>query len=109
LPPHVGRGGWTWYTGSAGWMYRAGLEWILGFRLRGQTLLLDPCIPGKWPGFEISYRYGATRYEIAVENPRGVSRGVTSVELDGKLLVARPAQIALADDRLAHRVRIVLG
>ena len=45
MPPHVGRGGWTWYTGSAGWMYRAGLEWILGFRLRGKTLLIDPCIP----------------------------------------------------------------
>ncbi len=52
-PPHVGRGGWTWYTGSAGWMYRAGLEWILGFRLQGAALLLDPCIPRAWPGFEI--------------------------------------------------------
>ena len=52
-PPHVGRGGWTWYTGSAGWMYQAGVEWILGFRLRGTTLILDPCIPRAWPGFEI--------------------------------------------------------
>ncbi len=109
MPPHVGRGGWTWYTGSAGWMYRAGIEWILGFRLRGKTLLIDPCIPRKWPGFEIVYRYGATRYEIAVENPRGVSRGVTSVELDGKALAQRPAQIALADDSATHRVRIILG
>jgi cyclic beta-1,2-glucan synthetase len=109
MPPHVGRGGWTWYTGAAGWMYRAGLEWILGFRLRGKTLMIDPCIPGKWPGFEIVYRYGSARYEIAVENPRGVSRGVTSVELDGKALDGRPAQIALADDSITHRVRIVLG
>ena len=109
MPPHVGRGGWTWYTGSAGWMYRAGLEWILGFRLRGKTLLIDPCIPSKWPGFEIVYRYGSTRYEIAVENPRSVSRGVSSVELDGEALEQRPAQIALADDNVAHRVRIVLG
>ena len=108
-PPHVGRGGWTWYTGSAGWMYRAGLEWILGFRLRGKTLLIDPCIPARWPGFEIVYRYGSTRYEIAVENPRGVSRGVSSVELDGKALAQRPAQIALADDGVTHGVRIVLG
>jgi cyclic beta-1,2-glucan synthetase len=108
-PPHVGRGGWTWYTGSAGWMYRAGLEWILGFRLRGKTLVIDPCIPRKWPGFEIVYRYGSTRYEIAVENPRGVSRGVSSVELDGKALAQRPAQIALADDRATHRARIILG
>ena len=109
MPPHIGRGGWTWYTGSAGWMYRAGLEWILGFRLRGKTLTIDPCIPSRWPGFEIAYRYGATRYEIAVENPRSVSRGVSSVELDGKALAGRPAQIALADDGITHRVRIILG
>ena len=107
--PHVGRGGWTWYTGSAGWMYRAGLEWMLGFRLRGKTLLIDPCIPARWPGFEISYRYGATRYEIAVENPRNVCRGVASAELDGNALAADPAQIALVDDGATHRVRIILG
>ena len=82
-PPHVGRGGWTWYTGSAGWMYRAGLEWILGFRVRGATLLIDPCMPRAWRGFEIVFRYHSARYEIAVENPHGVSRGVTRVELDG--------------------------
>ena len=108
-PPHVGRGGWTWYSGSAGWMYRAGLEWILGFRLRAKTLLIDPCIPSAWPGFEIVYRYGSSRYEIAVENPRKVSRGVSSVELDGKALAQRPAQIALVDDNATHRVRITLG
>jgi cyclic beta-1,2-glucan synthetase len=107
--PHVGRGGWTWYTGSAGWMYRAGLEWMLGFRLRGKTLLIDPCIPARWPGFEISYRFGATRYEIAVENPHSVSRGVTSAELDGKALAAGPAEIPLVDDGAAHRVKIILG
>ena len=82
-PPHVGRGGWTWYTGSAGWMYRAGLEWILGFRVRGGMLVLDPCIPRAWPGFEIRFRYHGARYEIRVENPHGVTRGVSSVELDG--------------------------
>ncbi|MGC2494223.1 GH36-type glycosyl hydrolase domain-containing protein [Candidatus Binatus sp.] len=109
MPPHVGRGGWTWYTGSAGWTYRAGLEWILGFRLRGKTLAIDPCIPKKWPSFDIVYRYGATRYEITVENPHGVSRGVSGVELDGKALVQRPAEIMLSDDKVTHRVRIILG
>ncbi len=109
MPPHVGRGGWTWYTGSAGWMYRAGLEWILGFRLRGKTLLIDPCIPSNWPGFEIVYRCGSTRYEVAVENPRHVSRGVSKVELDGSALAEAPAQITLADDNVTHRVRITLG
>ena len=70
-PPHVGRGGWTWYTGSAGWMYRAGLESILGVRLRGAELILDPCVPRSWRGFEIAFRYGSARYQISVENPRG--------------------------------------
>ena len=88
-PPHVGRGGWTWYTGSAGWMYRAGLEWILGFRVRGGTLHLDPCIPRAWRGFDIRFRYHSARYEITVENPRGVTRGVSRVELDGAPLAGR--------------------
>jgi cyclic beta-1,2-glucan synthetase len=85
-PPHVGRGGWTWYTASAGWMYQAGMEWILGFRLRGTTLMIDPCIPRAWPGFEIDFRYHSARYEIVVQNPEGVSRGVASIELDGAAL-----------------------
>jgi len=107
-PPHVGRGGWTWYTGSAGWMYRAGLESILGFRLRGDRLVVDPCIPRGWPGFELVFRYRSARYDLVVENPRGVSRGVASVEIDGVLLTGDPS-IGLADDRTTHRVRIVLG
>jgi cyclic beta-1,2-glucan synthetase len=90
-------------------MYRAGLEWILGFRVRGKILLIEPCIPRKWPGFEIVYRHGSTRYEIAVENSRSVSRGVTSVELDGNAIAGHPAQIALNDDSITHRVRITLG
>jgi cyclic beta-1,2-glucan synthetase len=108
VPPHVGRGGWTWYTGSAGWMYQAGVEWILGFRLRGTMLLLDPCIPRAWPGYEIDFRYHTAKYEIVVENPHGVCRGVASAELDGQLL-ADGGAIPLVDDGLTHRVRVVLG
>jgi cyclic beta-1,2-glucan synthetase len=108
-PPHVGRGGWTWYTGSAGWMYRAGLEWILGFRVRGATLLLDPCVPKAWRGFEIFFRYKSARYEIGVENPRGVSRGVARVEIDGVALAETATSIPLADDGATHRVRVTLG
>jgi cyclic beta-1,2-glucan synthetase len=107
-PPHVGRGGWTWYTGSAGWMYRAGLESVLGFRLRGERLVVDPCIPRSWTGFELVFRYRSSRYDLVVENPRGVSRGVASVEVDGVLLTG-DLSIHLADDRTTHRVRIVLG
>ncbi len=108
-PPHVGRGGWTWYTASSGWMYQAGVEWILGFRLRGNTLLLDPCIPRAWPRYEISFRYHSARYEIVVENPHGVSRGVASAELDGRALTGGGATIPLADDSATHQVRVVLG
>jgi cyclic beta-1,2-glucan synthetase len=107
--PHVGRGGWTWYTGSAGWMYRAGLEWILGFRLRGATLVVDPCIPRAWRGFEIVFRYHSARYEITVENPRGVTRGVTRVELDGAALAGADPRICLQDDGATHRLRVILG
>jgi cyclic beta-1,2-glucan synthetase len=107
-PPHVGRGGWTWYTGSAAWMYRAGLESILGFRLRGAHLDLDPCIPRAWPGFTLAFRHRSARYTVVVDNPGGVSRGVAAVTLDGVAL-AGPARLALADDGRPHRVRIVLG
>lgn len=109
MPPHVGRGGWTWYTGSAGWMYRAGLEWILGFRLQGASLLMDPCIPKTWPAFSLSFRYRSSRYDIAVSNPDGVSRGVVRAELDGVALPGNEALIPLTDDGATHRVRVLLG
>ena len=109
VAPHAGRGGWTWYTGSAGCLYRAGIEAILGFRLQGKYLLLAPCIPRAWPRFEIAYKYRSTRYEIAVENPHGVSRGASRTELDGKMLQEGPTRIPLVDDGLTHRVRVILG
>jgi cyclic beta-1,2-glucan synthetase len=106
---HVGRGGWTWYTGSAGWMYQAGVEAILGFRLRGTTLMIEPCIPRAWPGYRIDFRYHSAGYEIVVENPHGVSRGVASVELDGHPLTNVGAGVPLVDDGATHAVRVVLG
>ncbi len=107
-PPHVGRGGWTWYTGAAGWLYRAGLEWILGFRKRGSALCIDPCIPREWKRFEIDYRHGGTLYRITVENPNGVSRGVSRVSLDGTPLSGE-ALVPLSDDGGEHQVQVVLG
>ena len=107
-PPHVGRGGWTWYTGSAGWLYRAGLEWILGFRMHGMTFSIDPCIPRSWPNYSIDFRYHSATYQIKVDNPSGVSRGVALMELDGKLLHGS-ANVPLADDGAVHHVHIVLG
>ena len=114
--PHVGRGGWTWYTGSAGWMHRAAIEWILGFRLRGTTLFVDPCIPRAWRRYQMTFRYQSARYEIRVENPRGVSRGVVSAEVDRQAPTERDgtprlrlAEIPLVDDGATHEIRIVLG
>jgi len=106
-PAHAGRGGWTWYTGSAGWMYRAGLESILGLRRRGATFALAPCIPAAWAEYSITWRYGTTTYEIAVANPEHICGGVVLVELDGR--PTNPAAIPLADDGATHRVRVVLG
>ncbi len=106
-PAHVGRGGWTWYTGSAGLMYRAGLEDILGLRRRGSTFEMDPCIPSSWPDCAIVWRFGRTRYEIAVSNPEHRCRGIAEADLDGEPV--DPSSIPLADDGGTHKVRLVLG
>lgn len=107
VPPHTGRGGWTWYTGSAGWMYRAGLESILGFKLQGERLRIDPCVPRWWRDFEITYRRDRTTYRIKVENPLAMSRGVATVELDGALQSGD--DVPLVQDGQTHIVRVVLG
>jgi len=83
VPPHAGRGGWTWYTGSAAWMYRAGIESILGIRREGDFLVIDPCIPTAWPGFEAAVNAASTRYDIRVENPSGTGSNVWRAVLDG--------------------------
>ncbi len=109
MPPQVGRGGWTWYTGSAGWMYRVAMEGILGFKPQGDTLVVDPCIPRSWPGFDIVFRYRSATYDIKVDNPRGVCRGVVRIELDGQPLPDASAGLPLGDDGKTHAVRIILG
>jgi cyclic beta-1,2-glucan synthetase len=109
VQPHVGRGGWTWYTGSAGWLYRAGIEWILGFRLHGNELRMRPCIPRDWRRFEILYRRGSSVYEISVSNPEGVSRGIAACEVDGARLAAVPDSLRLEDDGKPHQIRITMG
>lgn len=106
---HRGRGGWTWYTGAAGWLYRAGLESLLGLRRRGQALEIDPCIPHHWAGFKVRYRHGASLYAITVENPQQVCRGVAQANLDGAPLETRPLRLPLLDDGQTHEVRVRLG
>jgi cyclic beta-1,2-glucan synthetase len=107
LEGNVGRGGWTWYTGSSGWMYRVWLEEILGFKLHGDRLTIDPVLPSEWDGFRLRYRHGKTPYDIVVENSDHVNRGVAWVELDGQRL-AEPT-VALQDDEGQHVVRVRMG
>jgi cyclic beta-1,2-glucan synthetase len=106
-PEHAGRAGWTWYTGSAGWMYRAGLESILGLRRHGETFEVDPCIPASWPEYAITWRFGRTRYEITVTNPERRCRGIDAAHLDG--VAVDPSAIPLVDDGGTHDVRVALG
>jgi cyclic beta-1,2-glucan synthetase len=108
-PPHAGRGGWTWYTGSSGWMQRAGIESIIGLRLQAGTLVFDPCIPADWPGFEVTLRHGAARYVIRVENPEGFERGIAQASLDGVSLGGGPLRLDLEDDGACHQVSVRLG
>jgi cellobiose phosphorylase len=107
VPPHVGRGGWTWYTGSASWLYRVALEAILGFRLTGDTLRVEPCVPSGWPGYEITYRHRSATYRIRVENAAGTGRGVRSVTLDGQTVEG--GAVPLRDDGREHEIRVTLG
>jgi cyclic beta-1,2-glucan synthetase len=107
VPGNEGRGGWTWYTGSASWSYRVGLEGLLGFAKRGDCLRMDPCIPSEWDGFTLEYRYGATTYAIDVRNPKHVSRGVSEVSVDG--IPAADGGVTLVDDGLRHSVTVILG
>jgi cyclic beta-1,2-glucan synthetase len=98
---HLGRGGWTWYTGSASWMYRVALESILGFKQRGEMLFIEPCIPTGWKEFTIDYRVGASTYEIIVDNPDGLESGTVELTVDGN---AGQKAIRLVDDGKHHRV-----
>jgi cyclic beta-1,2-glucan synthetase len=106
-PDHMGRGGWTWYTGAAGWLYRIVLENVIGLRRRGNTLAIAPCIPSSWPRYEVSYRHGRTVYRIEVENPLGVTHGVARLEVDGKAMA--DGSFRLVDDGANHRVKVTLG
>jgi cyclic beta-1,2-glucan synthetase len=107
VAPHIGRGGWTWYTGSSGWMYRLGIEAILGLHRRGDTLEIKPHIPAQWSGYRLSYRYGRSVYGIEIDNAAGVEHGVKAVFCDGQPLAED--RIRLQDDGQRHCIRVVMG
>jgi cyclic beta-1,2-glucan synthetase len=106
-PMHVGRGGWTWYTGSAGWMYQAAIQALLGLRRHGDTISIAPCIPSEWPEYMLNWRISDTRYRFVVQNPERRSRGVASVTLDA--VMVDPSAIPLKQDGREHEVRVILG
>ncbi|HVF40337.1 MAG TPA: glucoamylase family protein [Gemmatimonadaceae bacterium] len=103
---HLGRGGWTWYTGSASWLYRVGLEAILGFNKRGETLQINPCIPSAWREFSLEYRHGTSVYSITVKNPDGAQSGVAVTSVDGAQI---EGSIPLVDDGRRHDVTVTLA
>jgi len=107
VAPHNGRGGWTWYTGSASWMYRLGIEQLLGLKRKGNRLEFAPCIPADWTGYTITYRNGETVYTIHIHNPHGVNGGIVQMMLDGNLIPQN--YILLQNDGLPHEVHIELG
>jgi cellobiose phosphorylase len=105
-PPHVGRGGWTWYTGSASWLYQVGLESLLGLRREGSRLVFTPCIPTTWKEYQMTVRHASAVYHIAVENPAGLETGNVRVRLDGVEQTGN--SVPLADDGRTHEVRLEL-
>jgi cyclic beta-1,2-glucan synthetase len=106
-PPHAGRGGWSWYTGSAGWLYRAGLEGIVGMRRRGDTFTIDPCVPSSWDRYTVHWKVGDGAYEIEVLNPERVWKGVLKAELDGTKVDHHA--IPIINDGKAHKVTVTMG
>jgi len=104
--PHNGRGGWTWYTGSANWIYRVGLENILGFQKNGEKLLFKPCVPTKWKSYKIKYTYLQTVYNITFKNPNALGSGQLEVSENGKLLTGN--EVSLVNDKGLHEVEVVI-
>jgi cyclic beta-1,2-glucan synthetase len=107
LPGRIGQGGWSWYTGSAAWMYRAWIEEVLGLKIRGDQISVDPVIPGWWQGFRMRYRHGEALYEIQVENPESRQQGVAWVEMDGRRLPH--GLIPLERALVKHRILVRMG
>jgi cellobiose phosphorylase len=107
VPPHTGRGGWTWYTGASGWMYNAGLQQILGFKKRKDRIIFDPCIPGDWNAYNIRYKHNKdTVYNITVRNPNRINKGEVTVSIDGRRLEGN--EMPLCDDGKEHSVEVCL-
>jgi cyclic beta-1,2-glucan synthetase len=110
VPPHEGRGGWTWYTGSAGWTYRVAVESVLGLSVEADALVLDPRIPADWPGFTLRYRdVDGTTFVFDVRNPDGVEHGVADAEGADARVESGAARVPRLGDGQTHEVVVTLG
>ena len=107
MPPHTGRGGWTWYTGAAAWMYRLSLEMLLGLRRAGDHVEIRPCIPNDWPEYQLNYRFGKTMYHILVKNKQSTRHKTNQIVMDGEML--KNENIPLIDDEKNHEIVITLA
>lgn len=109
VEPHEGRAGWSWYTGSSGWLYQAGIEYILGLKVRGEYFTVDPCIPPAWDQYKITYKHGATKYVITVKNPSHVSRGVKSIKVSGNDVGPQGVKMLPLDQSQEIAVEVIMG
>jgi cyclic beta-1,2-glucan synthetase len=108
VQPHAGRGGWSWYTGASGWMYRVALQNILGFNKMGDKIVINPCIPKGWKEYQIEYLFKETKYIIEIKNPEQVNSGIKSMIVDG-MLYEQSNEIILVNDGKQHIVEIIMG
>jgi len=102
----AGRGGWTWYTGSGSWMYKAGIENILGFNKKGNILTINPCIPAQWDEYSIRYKYEQTIYNIEVKNPNHKNTGVEEIYIDN--IRSFKNEIELINDNNVHNIKLIM-
>ncbi|MFO7577658.1 MAG: glycosyltransferase 36 associated protein, partial [Pelovirga sp.] len=107
VPPHTGRGGWTWYTGAAGWMYRLTIETLLGLQLEVDQLRIAPCIPAHWQTYKVRYRYRETMYHLTFSSSGDAAAQKQRITLDGVIIAG--AAIPLVNDRRDHQVEVDLG
>jgi cyclic beta-1,2-glucan synthetase len=110
LSSHLGKAGWTWYSGSAGWLFSVGLEAIIGLKIRGEVFSIDPCVTPDWKNFSVNYRINNLNYAINISNPQGVQKGVMSIKVDGKIIEDKLIAIPkTAEEEKTIAVEVIMG
>ena len=102
----AGHGGWTWYTGASSWLYKAGIEYILGLKIQNKTLKIEPSIPKDWKEYKIRYKYGSSIYNIKIKNPNSKNTGVEKFIYNGQEIPQK--QIKLQDDGKINEIEVII-